>query len=377
MIDRILYESIKANLHKQKVGLLLGARRVGKTNLLKRIKENFAGKTLWLNGEDENVAAILNERTIANYKRLLGGVQLLIIDEAQYINDIGRKVKLMIDEMEPLHIIITGSSAFDLEQASEPLVGRTITYNLYSIAQMELSPTENLLETKQNLAERLIYGSYPEAIMLETLAEKKSYLTELVNTYLLKDILAFENVRNPQKIKDLLVLLAYQTGNEVSLEELGRKLGISKNTVERYLDLLSKVFIIYKRKGYSKNLRKEISKSSKWYFCDNGVRNALINNFNLIPARQDIGALWENYISIERIKYNVYTKNEVNSYFWRTYDQQEIDLVEEKADLLNAYEFKWAEGKVKVPAGFSGAYPQAGFEVISQKNYIEFIVPAS
>lgn len=373
MIKRVLYDAITGNLDNQKVSILLGARRVGKTNLLEAIRNAVKEKCLWLNGEDETVANILEERSIANYKRLLQGYSLLIIDEAQYIKDNGRKVKLMIDEIVPLHIIITGSSAFDLQQASEPLVGRTITYEMFPLAQIELAATENLIETKQHLDERLIYGSYPEVLLQNTLAEKQQYLTELINTYLLKDILAIENIKSPQKIKDLLILLAYQIGNEVSVEELGRSLGLSKNTVDRYLDLLTKVFVIYKRSGYSKNLRKEIVKSNRWYFFDNGVRNALINNFNLLAARQDIGMLWENYICSERIKRNAYKGNRVNSYFWRTYDQQEIDLVEEKNDAIEAFECKWKQEKAKAPVAFAKAYPDAPFSTIHQKNYLDFI----
>lgn len=359
---------------RQKVSLLVGARRVGKTELLLKIKEHFSTDCIWLNGEDEDTELILKERTVANYARLLMGKKLLIIDEAQYIPDIGRKVKLMIDEIKPLHIIITGSSSFDLQQtAGEPLVGRTLTNIMYPVAQMELAVTENILQTKQNLADRLIFGSYPEILSISSIVEKQHYLKELVNTYLLKDILAFEDIRNPQKMKDLLMLLALQVGKEVSLEELGRNLGISKNTVERYLDLLSKVFVIYKRGGYSKNLRKEIVKSSRWYFVDNGVRNALLNNFNLLPLRQDVGLLWENYILSERMKYNDYQLRVVNSYYWRTYDQQEIDLIEESNDFLEAFETKWKEKPVKIPAAFAKAYIGSGFEVIHQNNYLPYI----
>lgn len=327
-----------------------------------------------MNGEEDAAAVLLAERSIANYKRLLRGKRLLIIDEAQYIQDIGRKLKLMIDEIKPLHIIITGSSSFDLQQtAGEPLVGRTIINILYPIAQMELAATENILETRQNLPDRLIFGSYPEVLSLALPKEKQRYLQELINTYLLKDILAFEDIRNPQKIKDLLVLLAYQVGKEVSFDEMGRSLGISKNTVERYLHLLSKVFVIYKRGGFSRNLRKEVVKSSRWYFADNGVRNALINNFNLLPLRQDVGILWENYILSERTKYNRYTFRQVNSYFWRTYDQQEIELIEEENEKLSAFETQWQEQKVKPPVAFANAYPGAGFSAIHQNNYHGFI----
>lgn len=373
MLQRALYNNIISNTGKQKVSILLGARRVGKTYLLQEIKNNTSQDYLWLNGEDQTAADILEERSIANYKRLLQGYKLLIIDEAQYISDISRKVKLMIDEISPLHIIITGSSAFNMQQAGEPLTGRSITYTMFPVAQMELAKQEHLIQTKELLDERLVFGSYPEVITLPTLAGKQQYLFELTNTYLLKDILAFENIRNPQKLKDLLVLLAYQIGCEVSLDELGRQLGLSKNTVERYLDLLSKVFVVYNRRGYSKNLRKEVAKSSRWYFYDNGIRNALISNFNLPALRQDMGMLWENYIAAERIKYNTYNSLFVNSYFWRTYDQQEIDLVEEQNAALSAYELKWKQDKTKIPVAFAKAYPGVPFSVIHSKNYLDFI----
>jgi len=374
VLERALFNKMLSDCCRQKVSLLVGARRVGKTELLLKIKEHFSNDCIWLNGEDEDTELIMKERTVANYKRLLMGKKLLIIDEAQYIPDIGRKVKLMIDEIKPLHIIITGSSSFDLQQtAGEPLVGRTLTNIMYPVAQMELSATENALQTRQNLADRLIFGSYPEVLGIASISEKQQYLKELVNTYLLKDILAFEDIRNPQKMKDLLMLLALQVGKEVSLEELGRNLGMSKNTVERYLDLLSKVFVIYKQGGYSKNLRKEIVKSSRWYFVDNGVRNALVNNFNLLPLRQDSGLLWENYILSERIKYNGYRSRIVNSYYWRTYDQQEIDLIEEANDVIEAFETKWKEKPVKVPAAFARAYTGSAFHVIHQNNYLPYI----
>ncbi|MBS1737790.1 MAG: ATP-binding protein [Bacteroidetes bacterium] len=373
MLQRALYNNIIANTGRQKVSIVLGARRVGKTCLLQAIKNNFGQGCLWLNGEDQTVTDMLEERSIANYKRLLQGYTLLIIDEAQYISDINRKLKLMIDEIAPLHIIITGSSAFDMQQTGEPLTGRSITYTMYPVAQMELAKQENLIQTKELLDERLIYGSYPEVITLPTLAGKQQYLSELINTYLLKDILAFENIRNPQKLKDLLVLLAYQIGCEVSLDELGRQLGLSKNTVDRYLDLLSKVFVIYSRRGFSRNLRKEVAKSNRWYFNDNGIRNALISNFNLPALRQDMGMLWENYIAAERIKYNTYNGFFVNSYFWRTYDQQEIDLVEEQNAAISAYEFKWRQDKAKIPVAFAKAYPGIPFSMIHSKNYLDFI----
>lgn len=373
MYQRLLFQQIKNQLERQKVTLLLGARRVGKTALLQAIHEKIGNKSLWLNGEDADVHKLLEERSIANYKRILQGYNLLIIDEAQFVPDIGRKAKLMIDEIKPLHIILTGSSAFDITQIGEPLVGRTITHYLFPVAQQELMQHENLLQTKQNLEDRLLFGSYPEVATSKNLQEKQRYLTDLVNTYLLKDILVFENIKNPQKLKDLLQLLAYQIGNEVSLDELGKQLGMSKNTVDRYLALLSKVFVIYKRSGYSKNLRKEIAKSNRWYFFDNGIRNALINNFSPIALRQDIGMLWENYFLSERIKYNAYNNVITNSFFWRTYDQQEIDLIEEKDAHLQAFECKWKLIKTKVPIAFVKAYSNAVFNLVHQENYLQWI----
>jgi hypothetical protein len=219
----------------------------------------------------------------------------------------------------------------------------------------------------------LIYGLYPEVLNLPILNEKKSYLNELINTYLLKDLLAFEDIRQPQKIQDLLKLIAFQVGSEVNLLELGRQLSMSKNTVERYLDLLSKTYIIYKRTGFSRNLRKEITKSQKWYFFDNGIRNAIIQQFQPLALRQDIGALWENYLLSERIKHLAYAGQTINAYFWRTYDQQEIDLIEEGDGNLAAFEIKWNKGKTKVPAAFIKNYPKASYTAINKENYLYWI----
>lgn len=372
MIKRLLQAVIESRLQQQKVSLVLGARRVGKTALLQNIHKQNSTNSLWLNGEDADVLRLLEHRSEAAYKRLLSGKNLLIIDEAQYVPDMGRKAKLMIDTIHPLHIILTGSSAFHIQQSGEPLVGRSLTYYLYPVAQSELE--ENSLQAKQHLEDRLIYGGYPEEIGILDLKEKGQYLTELINTYLLKDILSFEDLRNPKKLKDLLILIAWQIGHEVSLEELGRQLAMSKNTVERYLDLLCKVFVIYCRRGYSKNLRKEIVKNGRWYFFDNGIRNALIGNFNPLAVRHDVGQLWENYLLSERIKKNVYSQQIVNSYFWRTYDHQEIDLIEEKNAAIAAYECKRSDAKAKVPVAFKNAYPDAPFEVIHQNNYLEWIL---
>lgn len=374
MIKRILYDTLLQNLSKQKVTLLLGARRTGKTELLQTLYEEKEETTLWLNGEDMDTAALLENRTQANYKRLLSGYTLLMIDEAQYIPDISRKVKLMIDSIKPLHVILTGSSSFDLQQMEQPLVGRSITHHLFPLSQQEWGQHENLLQTKQHLDDRLIYGSYPELSHITQARQKVLYLKELVNTYLLKDILAFENIRNAQKIRDLLHLVALQIGSEVSLDELGRNLGMSKNTVERYLDLLSKVFVIYSRSGFSANLRKEIVKSKRWYFVDNGIRNAIINNFSPLATRTDVGALWEQYFLAERLKYNQYHAPQVESFFWRTYDQQEIDLLETYNGNLQAFECKWKKGNAKIPTAFAKSYPSATFSVVNKENYLSWVL---
>lgn len=374
-IKRYLQKTIQQHIGKNKVLLLFGTRRVGKTWLIEQIATESGTETLSLNGEDQDVQNLLANRSVANYTRILGNAKLLIIDEAQAIPEIGKILKLMIDSFKGLTIIATGSSAFDLlNQTGEPLTGRSVTHYLFPIAQIELSEQENLLQTTQNLEDRLIFGSYPEIFHLPSLSEKTAYLNELVRSYLLKDILMYEQIQNSAKLLELLKLIAYQVGSEVSLDELARNLGISKNTVARYLDLLSKVFIIYQLGGYSNNLRKEVTKSSKWYFYDNGVRNAIINDFRLLPLRQDHGVLWENYALAERIKKNSYLQNHTQPYFWRTYDQQEIDLVEVKNNQLAAFEFKWADAKKKIPGYFAKNYPEAPFAVINKENYLDFIL---
>jgi len=368
--EKRIFQRLKPN----KVILLFGARRVGKTILLKNVVEQFNGKTLILNGEDFDTQTLLEPASISNYKRLLQGVDLLVIDEAQNISDIGKKLKLMVDEIAGIRIIASGSSSFDLlNKAGEPLVGRSSQFYLYPFSQTELAQRENALETRQNLDERLIYGSYPEVVLMNSVEQKKEYLREIVNSYLLKDILAIEGLKNANKMADLLRLIAFQTGNLVSYDELAKQLGISRNTVEKYLDLLSKVFVIYRLGSYSGNLRKELSKAGKWYFFDNGIRNALIRNYQALNMRQDTGQLWESYLISERMKQNEYSGLNKTFYFWRTYDGQEIDLLEDNEGKLQAFEFKWSDRKIKKPKAFADAYPKADFEIISRENYLDFI----
>lgn len=373
-IKRILQDSIADRLKPGKAVLVFGARRVGKTVLLKRLVQEFKGKSLLLNGEDYDALALLENQSVANYRHLLEGVDLLAIDEAQNIPDIGHKLKLIVDEMESVSVLASGSSSFDLlNKAGEPLVGRSTQFLLTPFSHKELAQVESTLDVKQNLEARLIYGSYPEVVGLKRFEQKVDYLRDMVGAYLLKDILSLDGLKNAAKMKDLLRLIAFQMGSEVSYDELGKQLGMSRNTVEKYLDLLSKVFVVYRLGAFSRNLRKEVSKSGKWYFYDNGVRNAIIGNFNPLAIRQDTGALWENYLISERMKANHNESLHKLFYFWRTYNNQEIDLIEESADTLTALEFKWGSKIPSAPSSFMAAYPQATYHVINPSNYLRFI----
>ena len=374
-IPRDIKNHILSELKPNKAVLLLGARRVGKTFLLKDIASTFDGKILFMNAEDLTNQQLLSERSVANYKRLLQGIDLLIIDEAQILPDIGKILKLMVDEIPGIKILATGSSAFDMvNKLGEPLTGRSRQIILFPIAQNELKSVETLPETLQNLNDRLVYGSYPEVIQSSDVTERKAYLLEIIRNYLLKDILVLDGVRNASKMFDLLQLVAFQTGKEVSYNELANRLGINKITVEKYLDLLTKVFVLVKVRAFNRNLRKEITSNHKWYFIDNGIRNAIINNFSELSVRQDVGELWENYWIIERMKFNAAKNIPYNYYFWRTYDQQEIDFIEEKDGQLDTYEIKWQPQKIRIPKIFAEQYPQHSFSVVSKQNYLNWIV---
>lgn len=371
---RDLSKNIAKKLQSNKVVIVFGARRVGKTVLVQELLQKINEPVLFLNGEDINVHDKLAIRSVENYKQLLGSYKFLYIDEAQKIPEIGLKLKLMIDEIEDLKIIISGSSSFNIHKdAGEPLTGRKYSFNLFALSENEFNQVENKIEKIDKVRERLIFGNYPELLQLPDRADKIDYLNEMVSSYLLKDILVYENIKNSQKIFNLLRLIAFQIGKEVSLQELGKQLGISKNTVEKYLDLLSKVFILHKVEGFSRNLRKEITKNSRWYFLDNGIRNAVIANFNPIESRNDVGELWENYMISERLKFQEYNRLSSNNYFWRTYEQQEIDWVEERDGSLFGYEFKWKESKVKIPTQWKNAYPDSSFEVINKENFEEWL----
>lgn len=373
LIERAIENQIFDLLGSNKVILILGTRRVGKTFLVNRIRERYQGKLLALNAEDVDVQEMLRKRSAVNYQRIVGDVNLLIIDEAQAIPDIGMVLKLMIDTQPQLTILATGSSSLDLVNTTgEPLTGRQHPFILYPVAQMELN--QDPFSIRSNLEERLLLGSYPEVFQLQTGRQKESYLKELAKSYLLKDILAYADIKHSTKLIDLLRLIAFQLGSEVSYHELSLKLGINKLTVEHYLDLLQKVFVLFRLPSYSTNQRKEIAKGSKWYFYDNGIRNALIQDFRPVTLRNDMGMLWENYIISERLKRNAYKGEDRLLYFWRNYDQQEVDLVEYFSGKLSGVEIKFGESqRIKKPNSFHKAYPDSDFSIIDRDNYLDFI----
>jgi hypothetical protein len=379
MNDQILFREMEniivPALEPQRVVLIFGARRVGKTIMLQNILSHVKGKVLFLNGDDFDTLKLLEDRSVANYSRLLKGVDILAIDEAQLIPEIGHKLKLIVDTFEKIRVIATGSSSFDLlNRSGEPLVGRAKQFLLTPFSQQELSQEENILETKRSLPDRLIYGTYPDVVKMDDNKNRQKYLEQMTEAYLLKDILILDGIRNSGKLRGLLKLIAYQTGNEVSYDEIGKQIGLSKNSVVRYLDLLSKVYVIYPLGGYSGNMRKEVTKSRKWYFYDNGIRNVLINDFRPVALRSDMGALWENYMISERIKNSLNHNGLEKYYFWRTYDKKEIDLIESCNDgSLNAFEFKWGKKNPPVPKSFAASYPNASFHVIDPDNYYDYL----
>jgi len=374
MIQRAIEKKLLSDVKPQKVVLLLGARRVGKTVLMEKLTREYGDGMVFLNGEDFTTLEMLSARTISSYTQLFQGVKLLAIDEAQNIPDIGNILKLIVDHIQGLSVIVSGSSSFDLyNMAREPLVGRSNHHMLYPFSLKELSQEESGVETMQLLEERLIYGMYPELVHIPDFDKKKQYLLEIVNSYLLKDILMIDGIKNSSKMRDLLRLIAFQMGSEVSYDELARQLGLSRNTIEKYLDLLSKIYVIYKLPAFSQNKRKEITKSSKWYFTDNGIRNAVINDFRVMSMREDVGLLWESFLIGERMKKRNNANEYASFYFWRSYTMQEIDLIEEFNGKISAFEFKWNNKKVKAPSRFLENYPHADFNVINKTNFWDFV----
>ena len=373
-IARTLQAKIEERLAPGKAVLIYGARRVGKTILLKEIFNKIEGKKMLLIGEDMDVQNMLQNRSVHHYRQLFEGMNLLAIDEAQSIPEIGSVIKLIIDEIPHIQVIATGSSSFDLlNKIGEPLVGRASQFLLTPFSIREIAQKQNGMELRQNLENRIVYGSYPEVVGMTSNTMKEEYLRDLVNAYLLKDILAIDGLRNTAKMNRLLQLVALQIGSEVSYEELGKQLGMHRETVEKYLDLLSKVFVVYKLGAFSRNMRKEVSKAGKWYFYDNGIRNAIIGDFKDANSRMDMGKLWENFFITEKLKDNQNHLLHCQFHFWRTYDQQEIDLIEEKNEVINAYEMKWGKKLPKAPAGFMKTYTGADFNVVNPDNYLEFL----
>ncbi|MDO8513842.1 MAG: ATP-binding protein [bacterium] len=369
-----VYDNLEKYLKKNTVLVIYGPRRVGKTTILKNFLKSYKGKYKLSSGDDIDVQEIVGSSRFSTILEYASNIDLLAIDEAQKIRGVGQGLKIIVDQIEGIIVIATGSSSFDLaNQVGEPLTGRKKTLTLYPIAQKELKDYFGVFELKKKLPEFLVFGSYPTIITAKTKEEKTQLLLEIVNSYLLKDILALDNIKNSTFIINLLKLLAFQVGSEVSLNELGTQLNADVKTVARYLDLLEKTFVITRLGGYSSNLRKEVTDKYKYYFWDNGIRNAIISQFNNLEDRNDVGQLWENFIVIERLKKLSYDNIYGNRFFWRTYDQKEIDLIEERDGKLFGYEIKWGTKKVKNPDEFLKTYNNASFKVISQDNYIEFI----
>jgi len=377
MIPRFIESQLKEDLFKGKAIVLTGARQVGKTTLLQQLKKQFQEKVLWLNCDEPDVRSWLLEATSTRLKELIGDHKLVFIDEAQRVKNIGLTLKLITDNLPEVQLIITGSSSLELaNEINEPLTGRKWEYHLYPLSTLEMSNHLGRLEESRLLEQRLIFGNYPDIINNPSNAQIN--LLELSNNYLYKDLLALEQLRKPVLLEKILNALALQLGNEVSFNELGQLTGADHKTVEQYINLLEKCFVIFQLTAFSRNLRNEIKKSRKIYFYDNGVRNAIIKNFLPLNLRQDTGALWENFLMSERKKLNSYTRTFVNSYFWRTHAQQEIDLIEESGGTLRAVEFKWnKDAKVKMPETFKKAYPGASFTIINKENYMEFITGTS
>ena len=377
LISRLAKKMLQDKLQPNKVVLLYGPRRVGKTTVLNEFTSQHVDqkRIKFVNGETKIIQDELSSQSIESLKRFIGDNTILIIDEAQKIPQVGLNLKLIVDNIPDVAVIASGSASFSLAQeVGEPLTGRKKTINMFPVSASEIISTYNETYYKENLENYLIFGCYPELFQINDKQKQQEYLSELVDAYLFKDILDMEDVRNPKKIRDLLTLLAFQIGKEVSLTELGRSLNMHQNTVYRYLDLLEKSFVIINVRGFSRNLRKEVTKTSRYYFYDNGARNALINNFNSLSIRDDVGMLWENYLVMERLKKQSYSGLASNNYFWRTYDQKEIDWVEERGGKLYGYEFSWRDKKAKPPTDWLKFYPSAEYLPISRDNFLDFII---
>lgn len=373
MINRHLYVTLDQQLFRGKVILLFGPRQVGKTTLLQTLLEKRPEKVLLLNGDEADNRQMLTETTSTQLKLLTTGYSIVLIDEAQRIPGIGLTLKLFTDQLPTLQVIATGSSAFELaNRLNEPLTGRKFEYKLYPLSFTEMVNHHGWLEEKRCLHQRLLYGYYPEIVTHP--GDAQSLLELLSDSYLYKDLLMLENIKKPQLLDKLLRALALQLGNEVSYQGLARLTGSNTHTVEKYIDLLEKSYVIFPLPAYSKHVRNEIKKGRKIYFYDNGIRNAIIGNFNRVESRTDIGALWENFLISERMKYLAEKGLRVSRYFWRTTQQQEIDYIEEQQEQLSAWEFKWnPKAKARFPATFTRAYPESSTAVITPDGFDEFL----
>ena len=373
MIPRQLFSILAGRVKKGKVIVLTGPRQVGKTTLLKALQVSFTEKTLWLNCDEPDIRKYLTDVTSTQLNMLIGNAEIILIDEAQRVKNIGLTLKLLVDNFPDKKVIVTGSSALELSnEVNEPLTGRKFEYNLLPISVGEMVNYTNILEEKRLMEHRLIYGMYPEVIL--NVGDEAITLRNICDSYLYKDIFAYQDVRKSEVIASLLEALALQVGSEVSYQELAMLLKIDQATVIRYIDLLEKSFVVFRLRALSRNVRNEIAKSRKIYFYDNGIRNALIKNYQPLSLRSDTGALWENFLVSERKKYLIYNEKQVNTFFWRTTQQQEIDYIEESSGTFDAFEFKWSEHKkVKFPLTFTNNYPIHETMLINPNNYLGFV----
>ncbi|MDR1881082.1 MAG: ATP-binding protein [Tannerellaceae bacterium] len=373
MIRRKVEKTIQDKLNRGKAIILMGARQVGKTTL---VKELFKGsdEMIWLNGDELDVQHLFENISATRLKYIFGNKRYVVIDEAQRIKDIGLKLKLITDELPEIQLIATGSSSFDLaNQVNEPLTGRKWEYKMYPVSFAEMVNHHGLLDEKRLLPHRLVYGYYPDVV--NNPGNEKEILKQLSDSYLYKDILMWEQIKKPEKLLKLLQAVAFQVGNQVSYAELGQISGLDTKTVEKYIVLLEQCFVIFRLGSFSRNLRNELKSSKKIYFYDNGIRNAIIADFSFAESRSDIGALWENYIISERQKKLEYDLMWRNSWFWRTTDQKEIDYIEEGDGQIQAFEFKWnPSAKYKIPKKFLENYPSSTFSVITPDNMEAFLL---
>jgi len=372
MILRKLQAEIESKLFVGKAIIILGARQTGKTTLLKTLTKSY-DNTLWLNADEADVIELFNHASSTRFKAVFAKHKIVVIDEAQRIDNIGLKLKLITDQIPEIQLIVTGSSAFELANSiNEPLTGRKWEYKLFPISFAEMIEHHGFMEEHRMLFHRLLYGYYPEIV--SNAGNEKNILKQLSDSYLYKDILMWEGIKKPDKLLKLLQALALQIGSEVSYNSLGNLLGLDNQTVEKYIQLLEQTFVIFQLPAFSRNHRKELKRGKKIYFYDTGIRNALIANFIEPELRNDIGALWENFVISERIKFLNYNNIWTNSYFWRSQDQQEIDYIEDRNGILYAFEIKWnAKKSQNISKGFANAYPNHEYRIINKENYEQFL----